>query len=386
MVKRRILRDVLDGLDHLPAVAVLGPRGVGKTALAKEVGAVRKSVYLDLENLRVREKLSDPELYLSAHADKLVILDGVQFVPGLFRELRGVIDDYRRRGRGAGCFLFLGAASWDLLGQSDESLAGRISYMELGPLDVTEIEPEDRERLWMRGGFPGSFLAESEEAGGAWRENFIQTCLERYIPQMGPRIPPRNLYRFLALLADEQGRLFNAARAARALEVDGKTAARYLDMMVDLMLVRRLRSFHADVGKRLVRSPKIYVRDSGLVHALLGLSDMEAVASHPVVADSWEGFVVENILRVLPRRTQSGFYRTSAGAEIGLVLEMPGGELWVVGIRYGRNPRLGRGFQSACEDLNPDRRFIVYSGSERYRVTEGVEATGLEDFCRELRL
>ena len=384
MIKRRILRDVLDKLDHLPAVAVLGPRGVGKTTLAKEVGAVRKSVYLDLENLRVREKLSDPELYLSAHADKLVILDGVQFVPGLFRELRGVIDDYRRRGRGAGCFLLLGSAWWDLLGQSDESLAGRISYMELGSLDVTEVKLEDRERLWMRGGFPGSFLAESEEAGGAWRENFIQTCLERYIPQMGPRIPPRNLYRFLAVLANEQGRLFNAARAARALGVDGKTVARYLDMMVDLMLVRRLRPFRADVGKRLVRSPKIYVRDSGLVHALLGLSGMEAVSSHPVVADSWKGFVVENILSVSRARAQAGFYRTSAGAEIDLVLEMPGGELWTVGIRYGRNPRLGRGFYHACKDLNPERCFVVYSGNERYPKAEGVEAIGLEDFCREL--
>ena len=386
MIKRRILRDVLDGLDHMPAVAVLGPRGVGKTTLAKEVGAVRKSVYLDLENFRVREKLSDPELYLSAHADRLVILDGVQFAPGLFRELRGVIDDYRRRGRGTGRFLFLGSAWWDLLGQSDESLAGRISYMELGPLDVTEVEPEDRERLWMRGGFPGSFLAESEEAGGEWRENFIQTCLERYIPQMGPRISPRNLYRFLVVLAKEQGRLFNAARAARALDVDGKTVARYLDLMVDLMLVRRLRPFHADVGKRLVKSPKIYVRDSGLVHALLCLSGGEAVFSHPVVADSWKGFVVENIMSVSQERAQAGFYRTSAGAEIDLVLEMPGGELWAVGIRYGRNPRLGRGFYLACKDLNPERRFAVYSDSERYMMADGVEAVGLGDFCRELLL
>ena len=200
---------------------------------------------------------------------------------------------------------------------------------------------------------------------------------------MGPRIPSRVLYRFLAMLANEQGRLFNASRLARALEVDGKTVARYLDLMVDLMLVRRLRPYGADVGKRLVRSPKIYVRDSGLVHILLGLDGKEKVLNHPVVADSWEGFVVENILRVAPERAQAGFYRTSAGAEIELVLEMPNRELWAIGIRYGHNPKPGRGFQSACEDLNPDRRFVVYSGTERYPMAEGVEAMGLEDFCRE---
>ena len=370
-------------LGHLPAVAVLGPRGVGKTTLAGEVEAARKSVRLDLEDLRVRERLSDPEFYLSAHADNLVILDGVQFAPGLFRELRGVIDDYRQRGRRAGHFLLLGAATQDLLGQSDESLAGRVSYMELGPLDVTEIGSEDGERLWMRGGFPESFLAESEAVSAAWREDFIRDYLERYVPQMGPRIPSRVLYRFLVMLANEQGRLFNASRLARALEVDGKTVARYLDLMVDLMLVRSLRPYGADVRKRLVRSPKIYVRDSGLVHALLGLSGGGAVLGHPVVADSWEGFVVENILRVAPERAQAGFYRTSAGAEIELVLERPNRELWAVGIRYGRNPKPGRGFQSACEDLDPDRRFVVYSGEERYLMNRSVEVIGLEDFCSE---
>ena len=368
-------------------MAVLGPRGVGKTMLAKEVGAVRESLYLDLENLRVREMFSDPEFYLSPHAEKLVILDGVQFVPGLFQELRGVIDDYRRRGRGAGHFLFLGSASRDLLGQSGESLAGRISYMELGTLDVLEVGSDEREGLWTRGGFPESFLAESEEASAAWREDFIQTYLERYIPQMGLRISSETLRRFLVMLAYEQGGLFNAARLARALEVDGKTVARYLDLMEDLMLIRRLRPYHAaDIGKRLVKSPKIYVRDSGLVHALLGLSDAKAVLGHPVVADSWEGFVVENILRVSPKHTQASFYRTSAGAKIDLVLEIPSGELWVVGIRYGRNPRLERGFRNACEDLNPDRCFVVYSGGERYSVNGSVEVVGLEYLCGELSL
>lgn len=305
-------------------------------------------------------------------------------MPELFQELRGIIDNYRQRGRSAGHFLFLGSASRELLRQSSESLAGRISYMELSPFNVLEVGPENWERLWMRGGFPNSFLAESESMSVNWREDFIHTYLERDIPQLGPRIPAQTLGRFWAMLAYTQGRLFNASRLAQALEVDGKTVTRYLDLMVDLMLVRRLQSYHANIGKRLIKSPKIYVRDSGIVHVLLKLDDKEKVFSHPVVGDSWEGFVIENILRVAPNRTQASFYRTSGGAEIDLVLETPKRGLWAVEIKHGRSPKLGRGFYHACKDLNPARRFVVYSGDERYPKAEGVEVIGLEDFCREL--
>ena len=313
MIKRRTLQTVLTRLDQFPAVAVLGPRQVGKTTLAEEVRTTQESIYLDLESRFHRDKLSDPTLYLSAHEDKLVILDEIQFMPELFRELRGIVDHGRRRGKGTGRFLILGSASIDLLKQSSESLAGRIAYVELAPLDVQEVESGNREDLWIRGGFPDSFLADSDQASTVWRENFIKTYLERDIPQLGALIPAQTLRRFWTMLAHTQGQLLNAAQMARALATDPKTIARYLDLMVDLLLVRRLPPYHGNIGKRLVKSPKTYVRDSGLVHTLLGLDDWESVLSHPIAGDSWESFAIENILRAAPERTQASFYRTAAG-------------------------------------------------------------------------
>lgn len=382
MIGRRTFQIVLRRLDQFPAVALLGPRQVGKTTLAEAVEAERESVYLDLETRSARERLSDASDYLAAHEDKLVILDEVQAMPELFRELRGLIDRGRRRGRRTNRFLILGSASMDLLRQSSESLAGRLAYVELEPLDVLEVPRDDRDNLWLRGGFPDSFLAAGDAASALWRDNFIKTYLERDIPQLGPRIPAESLRRFWTMLAHTQGQLLNAAQLARALAVDGKTIARYLDLMVDLLLVRRLQPYHANVRKRLVRSPKVYVRDSGLVHALLGLDDREAVLGHPVAGGSWEGFAMENILRAAPDRTLASFYRTAAGAEIDLLLEMPNQGLWAVEIKRGLAPKLERGFHQAREDLKPDRCFVVYSGDERYPRAEGVEVIGLEELCR----
>ncbi len=249
-------------LRHLPAVALLGPRQVGKTTLAHAIAEGRRSVYLDLESPLDREKLADPVFYLSGHENDLVILDEVQRMPELFATLRGLIDQGRRRGKRSERFLILGSASMDLLRQS-ETLAGRIAYIELGPLDVLETPTERRNRLWVRGGFPESFLAENDSQSLLWRQDFIRTYLERDIPQLGPRIPAATLQRFWTMLAHVQGGLFNAAQLARGLAVDGKTIARYLDLLVDLMLVRRLQPYQTNLGKRLVKSPKVYVRDSG---------------------------------------------------------------------------------------------------------------------------
>ena len=389
MIERRNLRTVLDRLGQFPAVALLGPRQVGKTTLAESIAARslagRQTVYLDLEAPADRARLADPAHYLAAHEDKLVILDEIQRAPELFQTLRGLIDSGRRRDRRAGRFLLLGSASIELLRQSGETLAGRIAYVELGPLDILEVGDAESEKLWIRGGFPDSFLAGSDEASAVWRENFIRTYLERDIPQLGPRIPAETLRRFWTMLAHAQGGLHNAAQFARGLAVDGKTVARYLDLMVDLLLVRRLPPYHANIRKRLVKSPKVYVRDSGIVHALLALDDGEAVLGHPVAGGSWEGFVVENLLSVAPERTAASFYRTAAGAEVDLVLELPGIGRWAIEIKRGLAPRLDRGFHQAREDLEPERAFVVYSGEGRYPMAEGVEAIGLQDMARELR-
>ncbi len=379
MILRRQTDLLLARLDQFPAVALLGPRQVGKTTLADQIGAGRPSVYLDLEAPADREKLADAALYLSGHEDKLVIVDEVQRAPELFQTLRGLIDVGRRRNVKAGRFLLLGSSSIDLLRQSGESLAGRIAYVELGPFNVLEADDPACEKLWIRGGFPDSFLAETDKASAIWRENFIRTYLERDIPQLGPRVPAETLRRFWTMLAHVQGGTLNAAQLARGLGVDGKTVARYLDLLVDLLLVRRLPPFHPNVGKRLVKSPKVYVRDSGIVHTLLGLDDRETVLGHPVAGGSWEGFVVENLLSAAPERVNASFYRTAAGAEIDLVLEMPGGERWAVEIKRGLRPTLDKGFHHAREDLKPERSFVVYSGEERYPRGEGVEVIGLHD-------
>ena len=381
MISRQKTATLRARLDQFPAVALVGPRQAGKTTLAERIAEERPSVYLDLENAADREKLADTALYLSGHEDKLVILDEIQRVPELLKTLRGLIDEGRRRNLRAGRFLLLGSASIDLLKQSGETLAGRIAYVELGPFNVLEVDGDACDKLWTRGGFPDSFLADSDAESAIWRANFIRTYLERDIPQLGPRVPAETLRRFWTMLAHAQGGTLNAAQLARGLGVDGKTVARYLDLLVDLLLVRRLPPFHANVGKRLVKSPKVYVRDSGVVHTLLGLDDREAVLGHPVAGGSWEGFVVENLLSAAPERTGVCFYRTSAGAEIDLVLEMPGGKLWAVEIKRGLAPKLDKGFHHAREDLKPEQSFVVYSGEERYPKGEGIEVIGLKEMA-----
>jgi hypothetical protein len=246
---------------------------------------------------------------------------------------------------------------------------------------VLEVPADKHTELWVRGGFPESFLAGDDSRSLIWRQDFIRTYLERDIPQLGPRIPATTLHRFWTMLAHVQGGLFNAAQLARGLAVDGKTVARYLDLLVDLMLVRRLQPFQANIGKRLVKAPKVYVRDSGIVHALLNIGDHEALLGHPVSGTSWEGFVIENLIAAAPLRTEPLFYRTSAGAEVDLLLEIPKHGLWAIDIKRGLSARPEKGFFVACEDLKPARRFVVNSGSERRAVNKDTEAIGLHELA-----
>ncbi len=381
MIQRRLENIVTTQLGLFPAVALLGPRQVGKTTLALDIAAQRPSIYLDLENPHDVEKLREPVLYLSAHADKLVIIDEVQRTPELFQILRGLIDQNRRRGKNAGQFLLLGSASLELIRQSGESLAGRIAYEELYPLQPLEIPVNQIEQLWSRGGFPDSFLALNDEQSFTWRQNFIRTYLERDIPQLGPRIPAETLRRFWTMLAHNQGELLNAAKLAAGLAVDGKTVARYLDLLVDLLLVRRLMPYIHNTKKRLVKSPRIYVRDSGILHALLNLSNWDNILGHPTAGDSWEGFVIESILCNAPERVIASFYRTTGGAEIDLVLELPNNEIWAIEIKHSLSPTLERGFYEACADINPHKAFVVYSGTERYQIKNNISAISLKEIC-----
>ncbi|CAH1658740.1 ATP-binding protein [Chelatococcus asaccharovorans] len=377
MIKRRKATELRELIDSNPAVALLGPRQVGKTTLALEIGEQRASIYLDLESDADRAKLAEPELYLSRYEDRLVILDEVHRVPGLFQNLRGLIDRGRRKGLRSGRFLLLGSASIDLLKQSGESLAGRIAYLELQPIDGLEVKTEELDRLWVSGGFPDSLLAPTDRVSQRWRLDFIRTYLERDIPMLGPRIAAETLRRFWTMLAHHQSGLLNAAEFARSLGVDGKTVASYLDLMVDLLLVRRLEPWHSNAGKRLVKSPRVYIRDSGLVHALLGLETLDDLLGHPVSGPSWEGFVIETVHAAMPDGSRTNFYRSSAGAEVDLVVTLPGGRRWAVEIKRSLSPKAERGFHHACEDLEPERRIVVYPGTEVFPLGHDIEVLPL---------
>lgn len=384
MITRSLSAQLSDAIACSPAVALLGPRQVGKTTLALEIGQRYDALYLDLESAQDLAKLAQPELYLQDHQDRLVILDEVHRAPGLFPILRGLIDQGRRSGRRAGMYLLLGSASLDLLRQSGETLAGRIAYLELTPFHVLEARDQPVDALWVRGGFPESLLAPDSHRSLRWRQDFIRTYLECDIPQFGPRIAAETLRRFWNMLAHLQGCLLNTAQLARNLGVDAKTATGYLDLLVDLLLVRRLPSWHANLGKRIVKSPKVYVRDSGLVHALLNIPDKETLLSHPIVGQSWECFVIENLLDCVVSKAQGYFYRASGGAEIDLLLSWPNGSLWAIEIKRSLSPKLERGFHAACADLQPTKKFVVYPGAERYRMTADIEAISLKELASEL--
>lgn len=385
MIIKRHIQSKLKNLIHgYPAVALLGPRQVGKTTLSLEVAKEIPSIYLDLESETDRGKLTNPELYLRDHQDKLVILDEVHRLPNIFQTLRGLIDQERRVGKTSGGYLLLGSASMDLLHQSGESLAGRIAYLEMTPFDILDIRPELSDTLWIRGGFPNSFLAKDDQLSLSWRQNFIRTYLERDLPQFGSRIAAETLRRFWVMLAHTQSQLFNAASLARGLGVDGKTISNYLDLLVDLLLVRRLSPWHKNVGKRLIKSPKVFIRDSGLTHALLNIKNKEELLGHPVVGQSWEAFVIENLLSAAPSGTEASFYRTAAGAEIDLLLTLPRGNLWAIEIKRSLAPKVEKGFYKAREDINPNRSFIIYPGDETYPLSEDIKAISLYDLEKEL--
>jgi len=395
MISRTLPRlartEILQALLWQPAVALIGPRQVGKTTLAQDIGRERNAVYFDLEDPDDREKLRHPSWILDRHEDRLVILDEIHRAPELLLTLRGAIDRGRARGIRAGRFLILGSASLDVLQTTGETLAGRLAYCELLPFQVGEVlgglETSQRNlfRLFTRGGFPESFLAPRAGLSFAWRRDFIRTYLHRELAWMNPRLPAETLGRLWTMLAHTQGGLLNSSRLAGSLGVAVRTVNRSLSVLSNLLLSRRLPPLRVNVGKRLTKTPRIYLRDSGIVHALLGLPSLDAVAGHPVVGAAWEGFVIENLLAASPELTHAAFFRTAAGAEMDLVLDLPGGERWAVEVKWSSAPRTTKGFHFARRDIAPDRTFLVGTGEDRYPIGDGIEVIGLPDLAEELR-
>ncbi len=384
MITRRQAALVQRDLAAFPSVVLLGPRQVGKTTLARGLSdSDPHSKYLDLEDPSDLARLDDARGYLDLHRHRLVVLDEVQRMPDLFRVLRGQIDARRREGRACGHFLLLGSASGALLRQSAESLAGRVAHHELPGFDALETG-SDLNRLWLRGGFPDSLLAASDDLSMRWRTNFVRTYLERDLPQSGLRSPAETLRRFWTMLCHRQGSVFNAAKLARSLGVSVPSVNRYTDTLVDMMLLRRVQPYFANVGKRLVRSPKVFVRDSGIVHTLLNIRSLDDLLGHPVAGASWEGFVAENLIAASPVGTDAFFYRTRSGAEIDLVLLLPGQELWAVEVKRSTAPRVSRGFRIAATDVAAARSFIVYPGTETYPLGHGMVAIPLPELMERL--
>ncbi len=367
-------------LARSPAVALLGPRQVGKTTLAREVAShSQDALYLDLEKATDLRKLEDSGAYLRAQSGHLTIIDEVHRLPGLFSELRGIIDERRAAGERAGQFLLLGSASLDLVQQASETLAGRINYLELGPLTPQEADGAEisLDTVWLRGGFPDSLTAANDESSYLWRQDFIRSYLERDVPMFAPRMPAATIGRLWTMLANNQGALLNASRLAQGLGVSVPMIGRYIDLLDDLMLVRRLLPWSGNLGKRLVKAPKVYIRDSGLVHGLLEIGTLNQLLGHVVVGPSWEGFVIENLLNAAgPGRTPF-FYRTADGAEIDLIFERGGKPSIAVEVKRSSAPKIEPGFIIACDDLDIEHRLVVSSGQDRYKAKGNSEVHSL---------
>jgi uncharacterized protein len=379
MVKdRNILPLLQEYLSIFPAVGLLGPRQVGKTTLAKNLKLEKDSLYLDLEKASDRAKLVDPELFLKAHADKTVILDEIQLMPELFAELRSLIDEQREPGR----FILLGSASPDLIRKSADSLAGRIGYLELTPFYLGEIDSDELQKLWIRGGFPLSFLAKTERESQLWRQNFIKTYLERDLAQIGLSTDPRLVERFWMMLANAQGGIWNAESFAKALGITRPTVNRYLEFLEGSFMVRVLAPFHQNIKKRLVKSPKVFIRDTGLLHALTGIDSMDALANLLMIGPSWEGFVIEQIIATLREEYEYYFYRTHQGAECDLLLVKNGVVKTAIEIKNTLSPKLSKGMQISMEDTGAEKGVIICRIEGGYPLSEKVKAMGLMEFLR----
>ena len=389
MIPRQTETIVRQRLAHTPAVVLLGPRQVGKTTLARQIAQdwPTGSIYLDLERPTDRNKMQEADAYLRAQGNKLIILDEIHRLPGVFEILRGIIDERRRAGQRSGQFLLLGSAAIDLMQQSSETLAGRVAYLDIAPLDIGEAYTAqiNEPTLWLRGGFPESLLAPDDAVSMTWRRDFIRSYLERDVPMFAPRMPAQTIARLWTMIAHQQGGMLNQSRIASALGVTNPTVDRYIDLLVDLQLLRRLAPFSGNVGKRLVKSPKVYVRDSGILHALLSLETLDDLLGHPVCGLSYEGHCIESLVVSAGEHRTPYFYRSHGGAEIDLIFEKGGKPEIAIEVKRSMTPSPEKGFSTACDDLKIEQRYVVYPGSEVIPLRQGAQAISLHDLAEKLR-
>jgi len=378
IIKRYITEAIIDRLDTNPAVALLGARQVGKSTLAEIIiENFSDAIYLDLERPADINKLTDPEAFFQQFKDRLICLDEIQRIPEIFSVLRGVIDRNKKNAQ----FLILGSASRDLIQQSSESLAGRISYIEITPFTHSEvpfIAPNDH---WLRGGYPRSLLAKKNETSIQWREDYIRTFLERDIPQLGFRIPAHTLGRFWRMLAHSHGQVLNSSKLAGSMGVSSHTIRKYIDILEQTFIIRVLTPYTINTKKRLIKSPKVYIRDSGILHSLLGIETMEDLFANPIYGSSFEGFIIENILTWLPR-WQASYYRTSNGAEIDLILTK-GSRTIAIEIKASTSPKVSKSFWSSIETISPDQTYIIAPVEDAYPIAENVTVMPLPVFIKD---
>lgn len=373
-LKRTIYTELKESLEDFPVVAILGPRQVGKSTLVTDLLDIKSKIYLDLELNSDLRKLSEPELFFERHKDSLLCLDEIQLAPEIFRTIRGTVDKNKKNSQ----FLILGSASRDLIRQSSESLAGRISYLEIMPFNILEVGAQNLETLWLRGGFPKSYMAKNDERSSKWRENYIRTYLERDIPQLGFNIPAKSMERLWRMLAHSHGQTLNSSKIASSLGVSSHTVNSYIDILEQTFLVKSLRAFEPNIKKQYIKSPKVYLRDSGLLHTLLNLETFDDILGHQNFGPSFEGFVIENLIRLFPRWTFN-YYRTKSGAEIDLIMSK-GNKRLAIEIKASKAPKLQRGFWSSCEDIDATEKYVIALVDESYEVQNNTIVCNLESF------
>ncbi|MDZ7772361.1 MAG: ATP-binding protein [Balneolaceae bacterium] len=384
MISRLLQSSVLEAIGVMPAVAITGARQTGKTTLAKMIRPDLPSAshYLDLEYPEDQAKLQDPAFYLQQYEEDCVILDEIQYMPELFPVLRSLIDRNRIPGR----FLLLGSASPSLIRESAESLAGRIAYLELHPLNLLEVKDQQNwKTLFFRGGFPNSLLADSARECELWRNNFIKTYLERELPLLGLNTDVRLMRKLMLLLVRSQSHMLNLQNFASSLGITGPTVARYIDFLERSYMVNRLEPYYKNIKKRLVKSPKIYLSDSGLMHSLLGVSDYENLINHPSVGPSWEGFVINQTRSLLPDYAELWFFRTHEGAEADMVVSIDDRPLISAEIKWTNAPKVSRGFRNVMNDLGTERNYVVTPEADTYMVSEGITVTSLQEWLKSVQ-